>query len=353
VAPSLLHCGRWPEGATFSEDLCRHNVTKSEAQRLAAPFLAELNESCSPRQAFDQNVVDFWNETFEPFITIHVKASTRRGYLQIWNQHLVKHFESRTLRTYQTYEATNFLTALARSHGRHTVQHVRSLMSAIFKHASSTGACSRNTIRDCKVLGTTIAPSSTNHYTLEEAENIVTALVDRVDAQLVFVLAFFCGLRPSEIAALQWGDIDSDFIHIRRAVCIGVVGTTKTGASVRSIPMVGIVKMLLKTWREKSPSQYWIFPDGEQPMDIVKFVNRVIVPRLRHKCEWKGLYAARRGFATVIASGSTDGGLSLMHLMGHKTLDVTIRNYVKRVPEDLVRTMQLMERAGTRGETLQ
>jgi integrase len=48
----------------------------------------------------------------------------------------------------------------------------------------------------------------TAHYTLEEAENIISALVDHVDAQLVMALSFFLGLRPGEIAGLKWEDFD-------------------------------------------------------------------------------------------------------------------------------------------------
>jgi hypothetical protein len=37
-----------------------------------------------------------------------------------------------------------------------------------------------------KVLGKTRAPGQTHHYTLKELENVVSALVDRVDADFHF-----------------------------------------------------------------------------------------------------------------------------------------------------------------------
>ena len=209
-------------------------------------------------------------------------------------------------------------------------------MSAIFKHAVAIGACPTNPVRDCTILGNTRPPGRTPHFTLEEAEDAITALIDKPDAQLIFGLAFFCGLRPSEIAALLWGDFDSDFVHIRRGVCAGVVGTPKTASSVRSIPLIGPVKILLQQWRTKSPSQKWLFPDGDKPRDITSYMNRA---GARLEGGWRGLYAA----AKLVASGIRDGGLALMSLMGHRSLDVTIRNYVKRVPEDLVSAMRLLE----------
>jgi integrase len=76
------------------------------------------------------------------------------------------------------------------------------------------------------------------HYTFEEAENIISALVDHLDCQLIMAFACFLGLRPSEIAAPRCEDFDSDCVRIRRGVVNGRVGTPKTPASVADIPLV-------------------------------------------------------------------------------------------------------------------
>ena len=41
------------------------------------------------------------------------------------------------------------------------------------------------------------------HYTWEEAENIISALVDHVECQLIVTLACFLGLRLGEIEGLR------------------------------------------------------------------------------------------------------------------------------------------------------
>jgi hypothetical protein len=94
--------------------------------------------------------------------------------------------------------ASIFLTSLARRLGRHTLQHIRSLASGVSTHAVNVGVIDSNPWHDCKVLGKTIEPGETQHYTLEEAENVITALVNHVDAQTIFSLAFFVGLRPGK-----------------------------------------------------------------------------------------------------------------------------------------------------------
>jgi len=61
----------------------------------------------------------------------------------------------------------------------------------------------------------------------------------------VYVLAF-SGMRPGELYALEWGDIDESagVIHIRRAVWRGVVAGTKTGAERRAVLTSGMRRVL-------------------------------------------------------------------------------------------------------------
>ena len=96
-----------------------------------------------------------------------------------------------------------FLTQLAKTLGRHTLQHIRSLASGIFTHAVNRGVVDTNPWHDCRVLGRTIEPGETQHYTLEEAENVISALRCCLDVQAVMALAFFVGLGPGEIQGLR------------------------------------------------------------------------------------------------------------------------------------------------------
>ena len=51
-----------------------------------------------------------------------------------------------------------------------------------------------------KVLGKTLDNGVTGVYTLEEIENVISALVDHVDCQLIMALAFL-GLRKGDCRA--------------------------------------------------------------------------------------------------------------------------------------------------------
>src|SRR5262249_11639542 len=155
-----------------------------------------------------------------------------------------------------------------------------------------------NPWHEVKVLAKVRRPEDTEHYSLEEAENIVSALVDRADAQLMFALGFFLGLRPSEIRGLKWEDADENFLHLRRAVVMGKEGELKTEDSARSVPLIQPVRGLLTLWRQKSgnPVDGFVFrgPRKSKAIDLYKFAERVIVPALETKGEelrQKGLNA--------------------------------------------------------------
>src|ERR1019366_3284143 len=98
------------------------------------------------------------------------------------------------------------------------------LGGSLFKRAVIARCIKVNPWHDVEMPDDAVDSAATLHYTVEEAENIVSALVDRVDCQLVIALACFLGLRPGEIEGLRWEDFDAVSVNIRRSVVRGKVG---------------------------------------------------------------------------------------------------------------------------------
>ena len=113
--------------------------------------------------------------------------------------------------------------------------------------------------------------------TREESEDLVSALVDHVDAQLVLSLACFLALGPAEIRGLQWGDIDRNWLHIRRNVVLGKEGTTKTIERAASLPLLDEVRVPLELWRAKCEAK----GDSDSIIpDLHNLLTRVIKPHV-------------------------------------------------------------------------
>jgi len=332
-----------------------HSRTCKAVKQKAAEHMKTVNSTTAPVN--DQTIVAFWEKTYLPFAEENLRASTVHGYKQIWGQHLSTHFGTTALKDYKTHMGSLFLTSLAKKLGRATIQHIRSLASGIFAHAVNVGVIESNPWHDVKVLGKTKEPGETAHYTLQEAEDIISALVEHVDCQLIVALAFFLGLRPGEIQGLRWEDINSDpdeqglrWIHIRRAVARNVIGETKTTSSVASLPLIAPVLIPLNLWRMKrgNPAEGWIFPNGKgKPVDLRSVIGRTIIPTLAaKKIEWKTLYAGRRGAATILTQLTGDA-LAAKELLRHKNIAVTTDKYVKAIPEALLKGIKLLETAAT------
>jgi integrase len=311
----------------------------------------------SPRNtANDLSVVDFWESVYLPYCETQWKGTgmrptSVRSFKQIWKQHLKPHFGNLTVQNYQPEAARRFLQSLKTKLGKNTLKHIRALASAMFSEAVERGIRADNPWhvklpKDCK------DPSDTQHYTREEAENLISALVDHVDAQLVIALACFLGLGPAEIAGLQWGDVDAEWIHIRRNKPEhGKVGPPKTKERAASLPLLDEVRVPLELWREKSEStgnDDWIIPD------LHNMVARVIRPHIQGerfvrkgqpvKCgrcdkvpassgvEWKALYSARRGAITHAINVS--GNIALgQRLARHASAQTTTTFYHKVMPD--------------------
>jgi integrase len=351
--------------------------TKKSVEPVRDKIMQGVNAAQSngtPQQ--DMSIADFWEQRYLPYCEEVVqltgkarkKPSTVRGYKQIWNQHLKAHFGKVTLQGYEPFMGTQFLQSLTGTQGKNTLKHIKALGSSLFKRAVIEQRIKVNPWHDVSMPDDAIESEITKHYTLEEAENIISALVDHVDCQLVMALSCFLALRPGEIAALRWEDFDSESVNIRRSVVRGIVDVPKTLESVATLPLIDQVKVPLMLWHEKSGKRkegYVFESRNGTPVDLHNLIARVIKPHVegKDKCEicdktpkksgveWKTLYAGRRGACTA-AIEATNGNYAVAQaLLRHKSMTTTLNVYKKAItPEAFKNGMKLLEAAATNGK---
>jgi integrase len=346
-----------------SHKLCtkddRHHSTSCKLVRgLCESFMRGVNDRVPGRGGQDMSVVSFWERYLlycEEIIALtgksRKKPSTVRGYRQIWKQHLSLHFGKLTLREYEPSMGTQFLQSLTGTQGKTTLKHIKALGSSLFKRAVIEQRIKTNPWHDVEMPDDAVDSAGTKHYTLVEAEDIISALVDHVDCQLVMALSCFLGLRPGEIAALRWEDVDADEIHIRRSVVRGIVGTPKTPESIASLPLIDLVKLPLTLWREKcgNPSEGWVFPSRRgTPIDLHDKIERTIVPVLKAKgLVWKTLYAGRRGACTMTIEATNGNYAVAQALLRHRSMTTTLSVYKKAITPDAFKAgMKLLQGSG-------
>jgi integrase len=333
-----------PKPKQISKRIAEGDLSKKEAKKACAEFMAKVNDErrATPGSPVTgRTIADFWEKVYVPFIKQNLKVSTAYQYQQLWETRMGPHFGTMLLKDYRTSMGTKFLTEQAQTFAKATVGHMRSLGSGVFAHAVALGEVETNPWHDVKILGKTKEKPETKHYTLEEIENIISALVNNVECQLIMALAFFLGLRKGEIEGLQWGDIDKEWLHVRRSKWNGTVGEPKTKKSIRSIPAIQPVPVLLGLWKKKcadTSAGVFIFPHH-----LNHYARTIIRPCLeKEKLQWKGFHAGRRGLGTVLRelTGNSNAG---KNVLGHSTTQMTEEKYEKAMPEEALKGMRLLE----------
>ncbi|MBA3972627.1 MAG: hypothetical protein C0504_00250, partial [Candidatus Solibacter sp.] len=151
--------------------------------------------------------------------------------------------------------------------------------------------------------------------------------------KLILSLAGISGLRPGEILALQWGDINKDGLRITRGIYRGIIQTPKTHHSLRTAAISDTVRADLEAWQAVSPNTMpgdWVFPNetGNKPLSHGNYWRRYIKPILDQLgINGVTFQALRRTCATTLNALGVDGKL-VADQLGH-TLDVSQNVYTK------------------------
>jgi integrase len=175
----------------------------------------------------------------------------------------------------------------------------------------------------------------------------------------LIITAVFTGLRASELRGLTWDDVDLDRAELavrQRADRWGSIGSPKSDAGRRSIPMAPVVVNALREWRLACPNGEagLVFPTSQgRPRQINTIHTHGLVPLQRaaeistsgRKPKY-GMHALRHAAASLFI----EQGFSpkrVQALMGHSTIQMTFDTYGHLFPapeDDQVAMRQLQAR---------
>jgi len=279
----------------------------------------------------------FWDTIYRPWVEKNKRASTLRGYEYVWRLYVKAELAHRPIDSYQTIDASEFLTNLTEKLNGKSLSHVRALMSGIFAHAVNTKGTNgkalidRNPIRDVKVLANVRESKERVAYTPEETIAIINA-IERTDAKLFFALCAVLGMRPSEAAAAKWENIGDGVLKVREAAPYGMLGPLKSKKnSKRDLTITEPVASLLTTYRETlgNPTEGLLFQNGDgQPINHNGFAKYYIKPFAEKVCKrWNGCYSGRHGAATTLYN--QEGDVRAAYQVLGNSLEVVMKTYVK------------------------
>ena len=238
-------------------------------------------------------------------------------------------------------DAMGWLRGLQRADGtplaNPTKAKIRNLFSLLFNHAIRYEWLEqgRNPIK-------LVRQSAKRKSTPEVLDpNEIQGLLLQLDScfRLMVMLDVTTGLRRSELFALKWLDVDFSnlTIDVQRSIYLGKIGTCKTEASRKPVPLDERVAADLWLWKESSKYRNpndWIFAsprvDGKQPFwpDIV--LQKIIRPAairagIRKRIGW---HTFRHTYSTLLIANGENVKV-VQELMRHASSRFTLEVYTQ------------------------
>ncbi len=164
-------------------------------------------------------------------------------------------------------------------------------------------------------------PGDTVAYDLDTIQAVLPKVALPVRAALA--IAFYAGLRRSEIQGLRWEDYDGAALHIRRSVFNGVENAPKSKASRSSVPVIPALRTILDEYRKVSETGE-LFPTRLE--DLTRRPLRAAFTAAGSS--WVGFHGARRGLASNLFALGVEPGI-VQRILRHSSLAVTMTHYVK------------------------
>jgi integrase len=318
---------------------------KTDAMRLAEEIMYHVNNDLtSPYSTMP--LVRFVEELYLPHVESQHRASTLKGYRDIWRTHIKPRVGEMRVRDFRTWDGERLLKRIAEeselSHA--SLKHVKSVLSAIFKHAKRTGAINGvNPVQDVSIPKARES-KETHAYSLEEIYRMLALLPD--PAATVVATAAFTGLRKGELRGLRWENLTTDEMQVTHSVWNRHVSDPKTRASKAPVPVISPLQRFLERHRivMGNPQNGWIFASGQgTPLHLDNLARREIRPLLEKAgMEWHGWHAFRRGLATNLQRLGVPIKVA-QRLLRQADFGTAANYYVKAVDEDAKEAMRRLE----------
>lgn len=191
------------------------------------------------------------------------------------------------------------------------------------------------------------APLRSRRALTDEEEQLLITCAKKHEKGIVFLVSLYCGLRPAEVRALTWQDIDlrAETISVKTAVQAHTtaIKPPKSSAGIRVIPMPKTLTESLKSLPRHIDTPFVFFGNGNEPMSEQRYNrswesllrmmdieagaavyrNRIIESKIDRTIT---PYYLRHTYATRLAEKNVNIKTA-QYLLGHSTINMTAKFY--------------------------
>ncbi len=262
---------------------------------------------------------------------LHVKPSTLRDDFSIFKNYLNPYFGEMSLSRITEADIERFISTLGHLSPKR-INNVMVPLKTLFKTAYRRKEIKENPCQFIKKL----KEPKPEIFPLSFDE--VKRFLKKVDHDFFgyFTTAFLTGMRPNELIALKWKNVDLALgkITVREGRVHGIESSPKTESSYREIDILTPLKKILLDQKAKTffRGDYIFVTKDATPLDNDNLRNRVWYPTLKKAgLRERTMYQTRHTFATLMLS-SGENPSWVAQMMGHTSTEMLFKRYAKFIP---------------------
>ena len=306
-------------------------------------------------KAIQDIVIDYWKEEaenptvkeiYDEWINMkikrnEIKTQTKNRYDRQFNESC-QLFGQHKIKSVTSYNIEDFMLNAISDH-KLTVKgasNLRTIIRCIFKYAKKKGYVSfsiSEILADMEISRKSYRKTQKNDEEFQKINQyVVTKNLDIKN--LGILLVFYTGMRPGELAALQWTDIDDNIIHIQKmeeryerddgTYCVQVRDFPKTEAGISHIIIPSDAIWIIKYIRRLNPFGKYIFEQKGKRITVSSFDRRIRTLCKNVGITEKSINKIRKTYATILLDEGIDESI-IISQMGHTDIETTKRFYYK------------------------
>uniref|UniRef100_UPI004047BCA9 tyrosine-type recombinase/integrase n=1 Tax=Aliarcobacter sp. TaxID=2321116 RepID=UPI004047BCA9 len=318
--------------------------------------LANGTFSFEDEAKISSNIFGKFAKSYFELLKENIRESTYKGNLVHYNNQIKPYFENKLISNIKPMDIEKWQNELIKKgYSQNTLLRYKSIFFSIMEKAYKNDVIENNPFKK------TNQPKQKKliiENILEDDKKILPFTEDELQIMFKFegyigyyiYLAVYTGMRPSEILALDWKDIDYEQkrIAVYKSILDGEMNKTKTLSSTRYVDMLPNLEIKLKEWQKICSSKLIVFPNrfGKRFYSHAG-PSKVFKSRLKqHNIKYRYLYQLRHTFASRYISRLSDGVniLWVSKMLGHKDVSITLNTYTKFIVEDPLKRLDNLEK---------
>lgn len=318
--------------------------------------LANGTFSFEDKNEITSNIFGKFADSYFEILKNRIRTATYKGNLVHYLNHIKPYFENKLISNIKPIDLEKWQNDLVKKgYSQNTLMRYKSIFFAIMEKAYKNDIIENNPFKKTEQPK---QKKSNIENTLEDDKKISPFTEDELSIMFSFdgylgyyiYFAVYTGMRPSEILALNWSDIDFENkrIAVFKSVLDGEINKTKTISSTRYVDLLPNVETKLLEWKKICNSKTILFPNkyGKRFYSH-SGVSITFKKRLKkYNIQYRYLYQLRHTFASRYISKLSEGVniLWVSKMLGHKDVSITLNTYTKFIKEDQEKRFSNLEK---------